>query len=64
MPLYFKSEQGAEAFKNGLNAASQSPGFKRLLPKPAFKIRRNLDFKIHPEPFCNKSRTILRATKL
>ncbi|GEM_PF-1935333 len=36
MPLYFKSEQGAEAFKNGLNAISQSPGFKGLPANPTF----------------------------
>lgn len=36
MPLYFKSEQGDEAFKNGLNAVSQSPGFKGLPIKPTF----------------------------
>lgn len=36
MPLYFKFEHGAEAFKNGLNAAGQSPGFKGLSAKPTF----------------------------
>ncbi len=36
MPLYFKSEQGAEVFKNGLNTVSQSSGFKGLPANPTF----------------------------
>lgn len=36
MPLYFKFEQGAEAFKNGLKRGYESGGFKGLPANPTF----------------------------